>query len=332
VREVDCTHSVAREIKIGNLVVSSLSDEVAGKIADEEVVNALTGEIIIEPGEEISWEQAKRLEALGLKSLKIQRYVGGLTVQPVVDGGAVIVGLREQIAGRYAADDIVLRASTITVNPVWSRTTLERILERPLAVDIVSTDGGRTIAMKGDPLTDKVLAAAKRAGITSVRVIVDEDIVLVPKDGFIRDEVAIAIEQFGITSVRLRSAITCQSENGVCAMCYGRDLSTGNDVQVGEAVGVIAAQSIGEPGTQLTLRTFHTGGIAVVDITTGLPRVEEIFEGRTPKGQALVSPVDGVFHIIDLKEKIRKSGSRLLSRARPARRSNSRFRLTHGSE
>jgi DNA-directed RNA polymerase subunit beta' len=145
--------------------------------------------------------------------------------------------------------------------------------------------------------------ATKRAGITSVEVVVDEDIVLVPKDGLIRDEAAIAIEQFGITSVRLRSAITCQSENGVCAMCYGRDLSTGNDVQVGEAVGVIAAQSIGEPGTQLTLRTFHTGGIAVVDITTGLPRVEEIFEGRTPKGQAVVSTLDGVFHIVDVKEK-----------------------------
>jgi len=303
VREEDCTHSQAREIKIGNLVVSSLSEELAGKIADEQVINPLTGETIIQPGEEISWEQAKRLEALGLKFLKIQRYVGGLTVQPVVDGGAVIVGLREQIAGRYAADDIVLRASTIKVNPVWSKTTLERILDRPVATDIVSAEGKKTLAEKGDTLTEKVLAATKRAGITSIEVVVGEDIVLVPKDGLIHDEAAIAIEQFGITSVRLRSAITCQSENGVCAMCYGRDLSTGNDVQVGEAVGVIAAQSIGEPGTQLTLRTFHTGGIAVVDITTGLPRVEEIFEGRTPKGQAVVSTVDGLLHIVDVKEK-----------------------------
>lgn len=176
-------------------------------------------------------------------------------------------------------------------------------MERPLAEDIVSSEGTRTVGKKGEPLTDKVLAAAKRGGIASVRVTVDEDIVLVPKDGLIRDEIAVAIEQFGITSVRLRSPITCQSENGVCAMCYGRDLSTGGDVQVGEAVGVIAAQSIGEPGTQLTLRTFHTGGIAVVDITTGLPRVEEIFEGRTPKGQALVSPVDGKFRLAELKEK-----------------------------
>jgi DNA-directed RNA polymerase subunit beta' len=336
VREVDCTHSEAREIKIGNLVVSSLSDELAGKIADERVVNPLTGEVIIQPGEEISWEQAKRLESLGLKSLKIQRYVGGLMVQPVMDGGAVIVGLREQIAGRYAADDIVLRASTVNVNPVWSRTTLEHILDRPLAADIVSPDGGRTIAKKGDPLTDKVLAAAKRAGITSVAVAVDEDIVLVPKDGLIRDETAIAIEQFGITSVRLRSPITCQSENGVCAMCYGRDLSNGNEVQVGEAVGVIAAQSIGEPGTQLTLRTFHTGGIAVVDITTGLPRVEEIFEGRTPKGQALVSSIDGIVHIVDVKEKSQEDRKQIVisgsssAEAKFKVAPNARFRVKDG--
>lgn len=303
VREEDCTHSVAREIKIGNLVVSSLAEELAGKIADEEVINPLTGETIVRPGEEISWEQAKRLEALGLTSLKIQRYVGGLTVQPVVDGGAVIVGLKEQIAGRYAADDIVLRASTIKVNPAWSKTALERILGRPVAANILAADGEKILIKKGELLTEKALAVARRAHVTAIEVVVDEDIVLVPKDGLVSDEVAIAIEQFGITSVRLRSAITCQSENGVCAMCYGRDLSTGHDVQVGEAVGVIAAQSIGEPGTQLTLRTFHTGGIAVADITTGLPRVEEIFEGRTPKGQATVSTLDGVFHIVDVKDK-----------------------------
>jgi len=220
-----------------------------------------------------------------------------------VDGGAVIVGLKEQIAGRYAADDIVLRASTIAVNPSWSPATLRRIMERPLAEDVLSLDGERVVVHKGDVLSEKVLTAVRRAGVASVRVAVEEDIVLVPKDGVISDETATAIEQFGITSVRLRSPITCQSENGVCAKCYGRDLSTGGDVQVGEAVGVIAAQSIGEPGTQLTLRTFHTGGIAVADITTGLPRVEEIFEGRTPKGQAIVSPMDGVFHVVNVKEK-----------------------------
>jgi DNA-directed RNA polymerase subunit beta' len=87
--------------------------------------------------------------------------------------------------------------------------------------------------------------------------------------------------------------LTCQAKIGVCAMCYGRNLATGKRVDIGEAVGIIAAQSIGEPGTQLTLRTFHTGGVATEDIITGLPRVEEIFEARKPKGKATISTVAG---------------------------------------
>ena len=86
--------------------------------------------------------------------------------------------------------------------------------------------------------------------------------------------------------MKIRSVLTCQAKYGVCAMCYGRNLATGGKVDIGEAVGIIAAQSIGEPGTQLTLRTFHTGGVATEDIITGLPRVEEIFEARKPKGEA----------------------------------------------
>ena len=82
--------------------------------------------------------------------------------------------------------------------------------------------------------------------------------------------------------------------HGVCKKCYGRNLATGEDVEVGEAVGIIAAQSIGEPGTQLTMRTFHTGGVAGDDITQGLPRIQEIFEARNPKGQAVISEIDGV--------------------------------------
>jgi len=105
-----------------------------------------------------------------------------------------------------------------------------------------------------------------------------------------------------INKVKIRSVLTCQSRNSVCAKCYGRDLATGTLVTVGEAVGIIAAQSIGEPGTQLTLRTFHTGGIAEEDITTGLPRVEELFEARRPKGMATISEIEGVIHIEDAPE------------------------------
>jgi DNA-directed RNA polymerase subunit beta' len=103
----------------------------------------------------------------------------------------------------------------------------------------------------------------------------------------------------GVENLRVRSVLTCDSRYGVCAMCYGRNMATGDVVDVGEAVGIIAAQSIGEPGTQLTMRTFHTGGIAKEDITHGLPRVVELFEARTPKGRATVAKISGRIEIHD---------------------------------
>ena len=92
-----------------------------------------------------------------------------------------------------------------------------------------------------------------------------------------------------LTQVKIRTILTCRSHIGICAKCYGANMATGQAVQVGEAIGIIAAQSIGEPGTQLTMRTFHTGGVAGDDITQGLPRVEELFEARKPKGLAIIT-------------------------------------------
>ena len=106
-----------------------------------------------------------------------------------------------------------------------------------------------------------------------------------------------------ITQVKIRTVLTCRSHMGVCAKCYGSNLATGQAVQVGEAIGIIAAQSIGEPGTQLTMRTFHTGGVAGGDITQGLPRVEELFEARKPKGLAIITEIPGVAVINDTKKK-----------------------------
>ncbi|MBA7669907.1 DNA-directed RNA polymerase subunit beta' [subsurface metagenome] len=106
----------------------------------------------------------------------------------------------------------------------------------------------------------------------------------------------------GLTSVHVRSPLTCQSRRGTCRLCYGRDLARGLLVEHDVAVGIIAAESIGEPGTQLTLRTFHTGGVVGLDITSGLPRVEELFEARTPKGQAIISEIDGVVEVIQNEE------------------------------
>ncbi len=127
--------------------------------------------------------------------------------------------------------------------------------------------------------------------------------VLVGANEEITDDLAAAIQKAGIEQVVIRSALTCKSRHGICRKCYGRNLATGGHVDIGEAVGIIAAQSIGEPGTQLTMRTFHTGGVAGDDITQGLPRVEELFEARKPKGQAIIAETDGVVHVQDIKNR-----------------------------
>src|SRR5699024_4790663 len=124
------------------------------------------------------------------------------------------------------------------------------------------------------------------------------------KEEIISEDQAKKIVEAGITEVTIRSVFTCNTKHGVCKQCYGRNLATGADVEVGEAVGIIAAQSIGEPGTQLTMRTFHTGGVAGDDITQGLPRIQELFEARNPKGQATISEIEGkVAEIRESKDK-----------------------------
>ena len=125
-------------------------------------------------------------------------------------------------------------------------------------------------------------------------------------EGIAREIDAAGKQDDRIEAVLVRSALTCQSRLGVCRTCYGRNLATRELVEAGEAVGIIAAQSIGEPGTQLTMRTFHTGGVAGTDITAGLPRVEELFEARMPKGKAEISHIDGVVEILEGEDGTRK--------------------------
>jgi len=150
-----------------------------------------------------------------------------------------------------------------------------------------------------EPLFDRIL------GRYAAEDVVDPNTgeVIVRTNQLIDHEKAERIVKAGIQKVCIRSVFTCRTEYGVCAKCYGIDLATGHPVNVGEAVGIIAAQSIGEPGTQLTMRTFHTGGVAGEDITQGLPRVEELFEARKPKGLALISEISGIVKINDTKKK-----------------------------
>ncbi len=127
--------------------------------------------------------------------------------------------------------------------------------------------------------------------------------IIVDTNTLISSDIADKIISAGITKVEVRSVLGCKCKHGVCAKCYGMGLATRKEVNIGEAVGIIAAQSIGEPGTQLTMRTFHTGGVAGGDITQGLPRVEELFEARKPKGLAVISEIDGTVKIQDVKKR-----------------------------
>ena len=166
------------------------------------------------------------------------------------------------------------------------------------------TDGKEVI----EKLKDRIVGRTALTDITDPQT----GEILVEQDCEISEDVASRIEEAGIESVAIRSVMTCHSKTGVCAKCYGRNLATGEGVNIGEAVGITAAQSIGEPGTQLTMRTFHTGGVAGSDITHGLQRVEELFEARKPKGLAVICEADGtvvsVEPTMDNKTKVKVRG------------------------
>ncbi|WP_226038421.1 DNA-directed RNA polymerase subunit beta' [Aquibacillus saliphilus] len=167
--------------------------------------------------------------------------------------------------------------------------------DRGLTVQSI-TEGTELI----EPLIDRLI------GRTVFQVLrhPESDKVLIKKDEVITEDVAKQIVDAGFENVLIRSVFTCNTRHGACKKCYGRNLATGEEVEVGEAVGIIAAQSIGEPGTQLTMRTFHTGGVAGSDITQGLPRIQEIFEARHPKGQATISEIRGTIQDInEVKDK-----------------------------
>ncbi|API88150.1 DNA-directed RNA polymerase subunit beta' [Marinilactibacillus sp. 15R] len=146
-----------------------------------------------------------------------------------------------------------------------------------------------------EPLEDRIIGRYARKTVRHP----ETNVVMVAENDLITEDIAKQIIEAGIEEVTIRSVFNCNTNHGVCKKCYGRNLATGREVEVGEAVGTIAAQSIGEPGTQLTMRTFHTGGVAGDDITQGLPRVQEIFEARHPKGQAMISEVSGEIISID---------------------------------
>ena len=177
-----------------------------------------------------------------------------------------------------AQDVIILQEDCGSIGGVWIEEESEESLLPPLKNRLV----GRLVATPvADPNTGEVL---------------------VDHNEEINEANVDSIIDAGVTRVHVRSALACNARRGLCRLCYGRSMASGKRVLMGEAVGIIAAQSIGEPGTQLTMRTFHTGGVAGVDITSGLPRVEELFEARSPKGMAILAEIDGTVEVDDSSE------------------------------
>ncbi len=226
----------------------------------------------------------------------------GIYVGDIGEDKYIIEPLAERIAGRLAAEDIVVsgyrdpftgevqeeEVQLVAANQMFTDDLAEQVANFGVITapeDGVLTIDGDRLVLKGASGKEHVFYKAT----PEQEVLVADGVPVAQGDPLTRGL---------IRRVKIRSVLTCKSRHGVCVKCYGRNLATGDLVEVGEAIGIIAAQSIGEPGTQLTMRTFHTGGVAGGDdITQGLPRVEELFEARKPKGQAVISEVAGVVSI-----------------------------------
>jgi len=170
--------------------------------------------------------------------------------------------------------------------------------------DCLTTEGYEVAEIReGNEIIESL--AERLTGRYSAQEIVHPETgeVIVPRDTYMNATLAKKVQDSGIKKILIRSVFTCASRHGVCAKCYGMNMATAQKINIGESVGIIAAQSIGEPGTQLTMRTFHTGGVAGADITQGLPRVEELFEARKPKGLAIVTEVSGTVRLEETKKK-----------------------------
>ncbi len=174
-----------------------------------------------------------------------------------------------------------------------------------LVEDITETTKGSTRAEIIESFYDRICGRYTQDAITDPKT----GEVIVGENEYITDELAKKVVDAGVKQAYIRSIFTCECKNGICAKCYGKNMATGNPVEPGEAIGVMAAQAIGEPGTQLTMRNFHTGGAAnrAGDITQGLPRVEELFEARTPKRVAVIAKIDG--EVVEIKENDSHTGS-----------------------
>ena len=210
--------------------------------------------------------------------------VRGIEVEAITEGSGIIESLADRIVGRVLAEDIFDDKGVLIAQ-------INDEIDKKLAVRIADARNGRVEINQDGNIESRLVNDS--VGLVLAKNIYFNDKVEIKAGTTVTPEMLPRLNILRSNKVKIRSVLTCKSQFGVCIKCYGADLANQSPVEVGEAVGIIAAQSIGEPGTQLTMRTFHTGGVAGDDITQGLPRVEELFEARKPKHNAIISEIEG---------------------------------------
>ena len=315
---IDLVRERARLATSPRQALEMLKDKLIGRVLDKDVINAETGELAV-PAETILDEQSLAdIADAGVTAISLRgAHLGSDSdinhtnlVQKILLGesdDSIRATLKETMVQNMLNKDTVnaiVDSNGVEIYPADTRLTeegIEAILNSDVKEVQVRNNEINGIEVEAivegtgiiEPLKDRIV------GRIAAEELVNKETgeVIVPLNGEITEELADeVVKHYDI--VKIRSVLTCRSPYGVCRKCYGRDLGTGDQVQVGEAVGIIAAQSIGEPGTQLTMRTFHTGGVAGDDITQGLPRVEELFEARKPKRNAIIAENEGVVRVV----------------------------------
>ena len=315
---IDLVRERARLATSPRQALEMLKDKLIGRVLDKDVVNAETGELAV-PAETILDEQSLvDIADAGVTAISLRgAHLGSDSdinhtnlVQKILLGesdDSIRATLKETMIQNMLNKDTVnaiVDSNGVEIYPADTRLTeegIEAILNSDVKEVQVRNNEINGIEVEAivegtgiiEPLKDRIV------GRIAAEELINKETgeVIVPLNGEITEELADeVVKHYDV--VKIRSVLTCRSPYGVCRKCYGRDLGTGDQVQVGEAVGIIAAQSIGEPGTQLTMRTFHTGGVAGDDITQGLPRVEELFEARKPKRNAIIAENEGVVRVV----------------------------------
>ena len=315
---IDLVRERARLATSPRQALEMLKDKLIGRVLDKDVVNVETGELAV-PAETILDEQSLAdIADAGVTAISLRgAHLGSDSdinhtnlVQKILLGesdDSIRATLKETMIQNMLNKDTVnaiVDSNGVEIYPADTRLTeegIEAILNSDVKEVQVRNNEINGIEVEAivegtgiiEPLKDRIV------GRIAAEELVNKETgeVIVPLNGEITEELADeVVKHYDV--VKIRSVLTCRSPYGVCRKCYGRDLGTGDQVQVGEAVGIIAAQSIGEPGTQLTMRTFHTGGVAGDDITQGLPRVEELFEARKPKRNAIIAENEGVVRVV----------------------------------